>query len=90
MTKINNHYHHSEETRRKMRNNHANFNGDKNPRYGKEVTKDTRKKISESQKGKAWVSNVYETLRININDIDYYLSIGYIRGRKLLCINEED
>ena len=33
---------------------------------------------------KFWVSNEKETIRINEDKLDLYLSIGYIRGRKLI------
>ena len=44
--------HHSEETRRKMSLNHADFKGEKHPLYGKHHSNETRRKISEANKGK--------------------------------------
>lgn len=42
---------HSDETRRKMSENHADFRGQKHPRYGKHPSKETLKKMSESRIG---------------------------------------
>ena len=41
----------SEETRKKMSDNHADFSGEKNGRFGLEVTKETRRKMSLSSGG---------------------------------------
>ena len=43
---------HSEETKRKISQNHADLSGDKNPNYGKKMSEEQKKKISESKKGK--------------------------------------
>lgn len=40
--------HHSEETRRKMRENHADISGKNHPMYGKHLNEETRKKISKN------------------------------------------
>lgn len=40
--------HPSEESRRKMRENHANFSGENSPKYGKKLSDETRRKISEN------------------------------------------
>lgn len=39
--------HPSEETKRKMRENHADFSGKNSPKYGKKLSDETRRKISE-------------------------------------------
>ena len=44
--------HHSEETKRKMKENHADVSGKNNPMYGKIFTEEHRRKISEAQIGK--------------------------------------
>ena len=44
--------HLSEETKRKMRLNHADVSGKNNPMYGKHHSKETKKKISKANKGK--------------------------------------
>ena len=44
--------HHSEETRKKMSKNHANFKGENHPFYGKHHTEETKRKMSEAKKGK--------------------------------------
>lgn len=43
---------HTEETKNKMKKNHADFNGEGNPFYGKAHTQETRKKISNTHKNK--------------------------------------
>lgn len=52
LSEINKDKHLSEETRRKMSENHADFKGENHPMYGKHHSKKTRKKMSESHKGK--------------------------------------
>lgn len=42
----------SDEYRKKISDNHADVSGKNNPRYGVKVSKETRYKISESNKGK--------------------------------------
>lgn len=42
----------SEETREKMRRNHANFSGEKNPNYGRKVSEETREKMRQAKLGK--------------------------------------
>jgi len=42
--------HHTEETKRKMKENHANFKGKNHPLYGKCLSKDWKRKISETRK----------------------------------------
>ena len=42
----------SEETKRKISENHADFSGKNHPLYGKHHSEETRKKISKSNKGK--------------------------------------
>ena len=44
--------HHSEETRKKMKENHADVFGENNPFYGKRHSEEVRNKISESRAGK--------------------------------------
>lgn len=42
----------SEETKRKMRENHADVSGKNNPHYGKHYSPEVRKRMSEARKGK--------------------------------------
>lgn len=42
--------HHSEETKKKMSKNHADFSRENNPNYGKHHLEETKRKISESHK----------------------------------------
>ena len=44
-------HHPTEETRRRMKENHADLSGENHPLYGKHHTDETRKRISESLKG---------------------------------------
>lgn len=43
---------HTEETKNRMRESHADFSGEKNPFYGKKHPKETRLKLIKSHKGK--------------------------------------
>lgn len=56
---------HTEDSKRKISENHADFSGSNHPNYGKHCSEDTRKKISMSNKGKV-ISN--ETKRKLSND----------------------
>ena len=66
------------------------------PIYGKHHSEETKKKISESNKGKQsgenhpmfnsnrkWMTNGIVTLRVKQNEINTYISNGYKFGRKL-------
>ena len=55
---------HSEETRKKMRDNHADVSLKNNPWYGKHPSEETRKKMSEARKGKHLSKKTKEKLRI--------------------------
>lgn len=48
--------HHSEETKQKMKNNHADISGKNNPNYGKHHSEETRRKMSEGQKNRPPIS----------------------------------
>ena len=53
---------HSEETKQKMRLNHADVNGENNPMYGKNHSEETKKKISDKLKGhKPWNKGISPT-----------------------------
>ena len=43
---------HTEETKRKMSENHADYRGEKHPMYGKHLSENTKAKISEKNKGR--------------------------------------
>ena len=44
--------HRSEETKKKISDNHADFSGESNPNFGKHFSEETKKKMSESRTGK--------------------------------------
>lgn len=44
-------YKHSKESKQKMSENHADFSGENHPNYGKTLSDETRKKLSEANKG---------------------------------------
>ena len=70
----------SEETKRKIRQGLANMSEEKK--------KEKARKTSEAQKNMCWVSNEHEIIRIKNDELDYYISIGYLKQRKL--INKEE
>lgn len=45
---------HSDETRKKMSENHADFSGENHPLYGKNHSDDSKRKMSEAKKGKGF------------------------------------
>jgi len=75
----------SEEAKRHMSENHADFNGDKNPFYNKHHTEETRKKISQNRTGKGlgkiWITNkIDKEILLNPNQrLEDFP--GYVRGR---------
>lgn len=74
----------SEESKRNMSNNHADFNGDKNPFYGKKHSDVTKEKISKNNarahKGKYWITDkVSNEVLVSKEDICKYPN--YVRGR---------
>jgi hypothetical protein len=110
---------HTEETREKMKRNHADFSNENNPmsgksvfdvwveKYGydkaKELEEKTNRKKSESHKekprpdisertagcnnpayGRKWMSNGEKIIYVKKEDIDKYIELGYIFGKKLL------
>lgn len=46
----------SEETKRKIKENHADFKGVNHPMYGKHCSEETKRKISKAHKGKDYIS----------------------------------
>jgi len=67
----------SKETRLKMSKVH------KGNKYclGKKATKETKQKLSEIRKQLIWVNNNIQSKRINKDDLQNYLNIGYKLGR---------
>lgn len=69
-----------EELREKFKEEYI---GEGNPFYGKTHTEETRKRISEAQKGSRWVvDSDNKCIKIKLNELDDYLSKGYQQGRK--------
>lgn len=78
--------HRSEETKRKISENRIKngvASGENNPFYGKIHTENTRNKLSKIQKGRIYINNGVETKRIKPDELDKFLSGGWIRGRIL-------
>jgi len=81
------------EARKLMRENHANFSGKNHPMYGKHLSHETKKKISESKKGKyvgelspRWKGGIsYEPYCSLWSDKEYKESIKERDGHK--CLN---
>jgi len=72
------------ETKLKMSLNRiGKYNGNENPFFGKTHSDETRKIISEAQKGKIWIVNSNnERTRIIPEQFEEYSKLGYKRGRK--------
>jgi len=64
--------------------------GDKNPNYGKPITEEQKKKLSEITSRKRWISNEIETIYVNVDLLDEYLSKGYEMGRKFTKSRKEN
>lgn len=77
----------SEETRRKISENHADMSGSNNPFYGEKHSEETRKKMSvtrkgmiSSIKGRVAVTNDITTKYIKKDELEKYLYNGWKRG----------
>lgn len=82
----------SEETRRKLSESQI---GEKSYWYGKKHTKITKHKISQAQKlinrfgsnnpsfGTCWITNEVENKKIKKKELDYWITQGYYKGRKI-------
>ena len=68
--------HHAEETKIKMSEAQK---GEKGHMYGKKHSEETKKKIG----GRKWMTNGLVTIRVKQNDINTYLSNGYVFGRNI-------
>ena len=55
--------------------------GEKNGMYGKKVSDDVKRKISESTSRKRWIHNENETLYVDKDLLENYLNKGYKMGR---------
>lgn len=84
----------SDEYRKKISDNHADVSGKNNPRYGIKVSEETRKKISEKNKGKhkndkkeyrgcKWMYDptTQTCKQVKKLDVQHYLDLGYKFGR---------
>lgn len=79
-----------EETRQKMRNNHYDCSGEKNPMYGKKYTNKEKQKHSdimytyyETEKGKTTRQKMSE----NHVDVKGSKNPNYGKGKKVICLN---
>ena len=66
---------HSEETRKKMSEHHADVSGENNPFYGKKHSEETRKKMSDAIKGMHFYNNGIVQIR------SFECPIGFTKGR---------
>lgn len=72
--------HHSEETKRKMRENHANFSGENAPMFGMHHSDDTKLKISIANKGRKRSEELKRKLRKHVIQDDILIS-EYASGK---------
>lgn len=79
LRKINTGKKYSEATKEKHRQH---WLGKNNPNYGG-LSESAKKKLSEAFKGRIWVTNGTVRKQIHPEQLDYYISQGYHRGRKL-------
>lgn len=56
--------------------------GEKNGMFGKTVSEENKRKISESTSRKRWIFNEFETLYVDKDTLETYLSKGYKMGRQ--------
>lgn len=76
----------SEDTKKKISETRIKSNialGINNPFYGKHHNKETRDMISNIQKGRIYINNGINTKRVKPEELDNYLSNGWIKGRIL-------
>jgi len=64
--------------------------GEKNPMFGKKLSEDSKKIISEKSKRKRWVHNDKESVLIDKDLLEEYLSKGYERGRGWIYVHMND
>lgn len=58
------------------------FIGENNPNYGG-LKDETKEKIRRSILGRVWITNDVVSKQIKKEELDYYLSMGYRKGRRL-------
>ena len=71
----------SDETRKKISENHHDVNGENNPMYGKKHSPETIEKLREKAKNRpkrVWINNGIEEKLMNI---DESIPMGYNKGR---------
>ena len=56
--------------------------GENNPMYGKKIEGDHKEKLSIATSRKRWMYNEYETVYIDKDLIESYITKGYKHGRK--------
>ena len=69
-----NHWHHTPDMNYR-------YDGENNPMYGKKQSEETKMLISQKNKGKIFVTNGEEDIKINPEELDLYIMAGYRRGR---------
>lgn len=76
----------SMETRKRISESKSKLCGELNPFYGKHHAEHTKKLISEkcgnNTKGKKWMCNGVNSIRVLPEDISKYLELGYVLGRR--------
>lgn len=64
--------------------------GEKNPMFGIPKTDEQKRKQSEIISRKRWISNETETIYVDVDKLDEYLSKGYEMGRKFMKSRKEN
>lgn len=81
---------HTEETKKRISESREKYKGENHPWYGREHKESTKKAISEYNKGKIYVNNG-EIMKFvkSTEELEYYLSIGWSRGRLKGCTKKK-
>lgn len=75
--------HHSEESKKKISENHKDINGENNPMYGKHHTAESIQKMSYAKKGNTWSRGKHWYNNGKINKFCYECPDGFVPGRLL-------
>ena len=57
------------------------YSGEKAPFFGKQHDENFKNLISKNTKGRIWMNNGIKSVRVKENEFEYYISLGYKKGR---------